>query len=42
MSRKISKLRREALRDVQRGSGKARWLRWLANKRQEGKWQSNR
>ena len=31
--RKIGKLRREALRDVQRGSGKARWLRWLNNKR---------
>ena len=30
--RKIGKRRREALRDVQ-GGGKARWLRWLDNKR---------
>ena len=31
--RKVSKRRREALRDVQRGSGRGRWLRWLDNKR---------
>ena len=39
--RKVSKLRREALRDVEGGSGKGRWLRWRANKR-KGKRQSNR
>ena len=33
MGRKVSKRRREALRDVQGGSGKGRWLRWRARKR---------